>query len=118
MPRRYLFGPVLPGFIEENLRGHVEAGNCLPFGPADTWAPIEARLPAGWRPDFVVLDLHYTTVPPAVWTAPVPLVGLAIDWNLLWHYYRRCLPRCDLVLTDPAGVGALAREGVRHACAA
>jgi glycosyltransferase involved in cell wall biosynthesis len=118
MPRRYLFGPVRPGFVEENLRGHVEAGNCLPFGPGDTWAAIEARLPVGWRPDFVVLDLHYASVPPTFWSAPVPLVGLAIDWNLLWHYYRRHLPSCDLVLTDPAGVEALARQGIRHACAA
>ncbi len=62
-----------------------------------------------------MLDLHYTSIPPALWSAPVPLVGLAGDWNLLWHHYRRALPRCDLVLTDTLGVETLAREGIAHA---
>src|SRR5262249_61545530 len=37
------------------------------------------------------------------------------DWTLLWHHYRRALPRCDLVLTDAPGVQALARDGLSHA---
>jgi hypothetical protein len=60
------------------------------------------------------LNLAYTTVPAALWTAPVPLVGLAADANLLWHGYRRVLPRCDVVLTDAPGAAALHRAGLEH----
>jgi glycosyltransferase involved in cell wall biosynthesis/predicted Zn-dependent protease len=128
MPRRYLFGPVTPAFAEQNLARHRRDATCLAFDPSgaaglrvepgDTWDSLRARLPAGWQPDFVVLDLHYTTVPAGLWSAPVPLVGLAADWPLLWHHDRRCLRRCDLVLTDTAGVQALAREGIAYARAA
>jgi tetratricopeptide (TPR) repeat protein len=48
----------------------------------------------------------------------VPLVGLAQDWNLLWHTYRHLLPHVDRVLTDTVGVELLAKEGIRHARAA
>jgi hypothetical protein len=98
MSRRYLFGPVSRQFADQNLHAARLAGDCLAFdpagetdlaiGPADTWQAVLDHLPAGWRPDFVALDLHYTTVPPALWSAPVPLVGLAADWNLLFHGYR------------------------------
>jgi glycosyltransferase involved in cell wall biosynthesis len=118
MPRRHLFGPVSDAFAEQHLRRQRQAGLCLPIGAgglAGTWDATLARLAPDWRPDLVVLDLHYTVVPPALWAAPVPVVGLAADWNLLWHHYRRCLRRCDLVLTDAAGVDALAREGIAHA---
>src|SRR5207248_3120149 len=46
------------------------------------------------------------------WSAPVPIIGLAPDWPLLWHYYRRRLRSCDLILTDAAGVETLQREGI------
>jgi hypothetical protein len=58
--------------------------------------------------------LHYSLVPRCLETAPVPLVGLAGDPNLLWHYYRRRLAACDLVLTDTTSAAALAREGLQH----
>src|ERR1043166_8042783 len=103
MPRRYLFGPVSATFADQCLRRHRQAGHCLAFGPGggvdlvlrpgDPWEAVRARLPAGWEPDFVALRLHYTRVPAGLWSAPVPLVGLAVDWNLLWHHYRRCLRR-------------------------
>jgi glycosyltransferase involved in cell wall biosynthesis/predicted O-methyltransferase YrrM/Flp pilus assembly protein TadD len=122
MTLRYLFGPVSGNFPAGNLRLERDATRCLTFGPAagvdlaastgDTWQDLCARFPQGWLPDFVVLDLHYTTVPSCLWSAPVPIVGLAADWNLLWHYYRHSLRRCDLVLTDSAGVAALGRQGV------
>jgi GT2 family glycosyltransferase/glycosyltransferase involved in cell wall biosynthesis/ankyrin repeat protein/predicted Zn-dependent protease len=125
MSRRYLFGPVNPTFAEQALHRHREAGECLAFdhaggadlciGQGDTWESVCARLPGGRPPDFVVLSLPYGTVPPCLWSAPVPLVGLAGDWNLHWHYFRRCLRRCELVLTDTAGVEALAGEGIPHA---
>src|SRR5262249_14205976 len=55
---------------------------------------------------------------PCLWSAPVPLIGWAPDWNLLWHGYRRRLRGCDLVLTDTAGVEAMGREGIEQARAA
>ncbi len=129
MSLRYLFGPVAGAFADQNLREARQAGDCLAFnatgagvdlalGPTATWADLLARLPKGWRPNFVALWLPYATVAPALWAAPVPLVGLAPDWNLLWHHYRRCLRRCELVLTDAPGVDVLAREGIDHAAPA
>jgi hypothetical protein len=125
VPRRYLFGPVTPAFADQSLHEPRRAGACLAFGaeegldlrvgPQDTWEQVCARLPAGWQPGVVALWLPYTHVPAALWSAPVPLVGLATDYNLLWHGYRRCLPWCDLVLTDAPGVEALARDGVADA---
>ncbi len=124
MSLRYLLGPV-PADQARRWQADRDADRCRAFnargdldltvGPADSWDDVLARLPGGWRPDFVALSLNYTSVPHALWAAPVPLVGLATDWNLLWHHYRRCLRRCDLVLIDVPGVQVLAREGFRHA---
>ncbi|HEV3258522.1 MAG TPA: glycosyltransferase, partial [Gemmataceae bacterium] len=128
MARRYLFGPVTPAFADQNLNAQRQVGDCLAFDPGDTtdlaiapgdsWEAVTERLPRGWRPDFIVLYLPYTTIPKCLWTAPVPLIGLAADWNLLWHALRRRLRSCDLVLTDPAGVDALQRAGIDHVRAA
>jgi GT2 family glycosyltransferase/tetratricopeptide (TPR) repeat protein len=125
MTSRYLFGPVTGEFADQNLRRQRRDGECLTFDaagagdlairPGDTWPAVLERLPAGWQPDFVALYLPYTTVPECLWSAPVPLIGLAADWNLLWHGYRQLLKACDLVLTDMAGVEAFAREGIAHA---
>lgn len=125
MPRRYLFGPVSAQFARENLAGPRQRGECLAFnergdadlriGGEDSWESVLLRLPEGWQPDFAVLDLPYNTIPPCLWSAPLPLVGLAEDWDFLWHSYRHLLPLCDLVLTDSVGVEALARAGVGHA---
>jgi tetratricopeptide (TPR) repeat protein len=123
--RRYLFGPAPVAFAEHNLKHARQSGDCLVFnredtadlriGPLDTWAEITARFPAGWQPDFVVLFLGYTIIPEGLWSAPVPLVSLAGDWNLLWHGYRRRLRRCDLILTDTVGAEVMVREGLHQA---
>ncbi len=125
MPR-YLFGPVNSTYAAEHLHAARARGDCLAFGykpepgldlpihPTDSWADLVSRLPAGWLPDFVVLRLDYATVPFGLWSAPVPLVGLAGDANLLWTSYRRVLPRCDLVLADTPTVAALTRSGLPH----
>jgi glycosyltransferase involved in cell wall biosynthesis len=42
-------------------------------------------------------------------------VGLATDWNLLWHSYRRQLPACDRDVTDAPGAELLQQEGFRQA---
>jgi hypothetical protein len=121
MARRYLFGPVSERFVAQNLERQVQADDCRPFGAtprAASWEAVAAPWPDGWRPDFIVLDLHYTIIPACLWQAPVPLLGLAADWNLLWHGYRRLLPHVDLVLTDTAGVERLHQEGIGYARAA
>jgi glycosyltransferase involved in cell wall biosynthesis len=125
MSVRYLFGPVTSCFVDRNLQKPCASAECLPFDSqgrlpffvtdCDSWQTILQRLPCTWQPDFIVLDCHFTTIPPCLWNAPVPLIGLAADWNLLWHGYRRLLPHVDLVLTDTEGVERLAKEGIRHA---
>jgi GT2 family glycosyltransferase len=121
MSLRYLFGPVTAAFADENLRPQRQAGVCLAFNadgdadltikPADTWDVVRGRLPAGWEPDLLALWLPYGTVPAGLWSAPLPRVGLAPDWNLLWHYYRSRLSSCDLVYTDAQGAQLLKAEG-------
>ena len=123
MAFHYLLGPVL-SHQAGRWQADCAAGRCLAFNAkgecdlvvtsTDSWDDVCGRLPAGWRSDFIALNLGYTTVPPGLWTAPAPLVGLAQDWNLLWHHYRRALRRCDLVLTDAQGVETLLQEGLSH----
>jgi GT2 family glycosyltransferase/Flp pilus assembly protein TadD len=124
MPR-YLLGPVDADFARP-LAAARSAGDCLTFGhrPAEgvdlvlgpgAWDELRARLPDGWQPDFLVLRLAYQVVPVGLLAAPVPLVALAADWNLLWSHYRRLLPHVDVVLTDAPGVAVLARAGLDHA---
>src|SRR5262245_36008174 len=121
--KRHLFGPVSAAFADQNLRRHIDAGAGVVFrhdgefviGPFDDWNSIAARFPANWQPDFLALWLQYNIIPPAVWQSPVPIIGLAGDWNLLSHHYRHVLPLCDMVLTDAPGVEKLARAGIAHA---
>src|SRR5207244_253635 len=97
MPPHYLLGPVPPDQARR-WQPERDAGRCLTFdakgdadilvGLGESWADVLHKLPAGWRPDFVALHLNYITVPKSLWLAPVPVVGLATDWNLLWHSYR------------------------------
>ncbi len=92
-PRTATTPPATASPAEQHPRCRREAGLCRTFalagtadlavGLGDTWDAVQARLPAAWRPDFVALDLHYTAVPAALWSAPLPVVGLAADWNLL-----------------------------------
>ena len=124
MPFRYLFGPVTAEFADQHLLEARRAGRCLTFNPlgdtdltigfAQSWDAIDSRLPTGWVPDLIVLRLDYATIPEGLWKAPIPLIGLAGDWNLLWHYYRHCLPLCDMVLTDLPGVETLSQAGFTH----
>ncbi len=121
MALNYLVGPV-PGerawrrWKEPRGRGVCRAfnpvgGADLAVGPGDTWEDVCRRLPADWRPDFIALYLPYATIPPCLWSAPVPLVALAADWNLQWHYFCHVLPRCELVLTDTPGAEVMRRAG-------
>jgi glycosyltransferase involved in cell wall biosynthesis/tetratricopeptide (TPR) repeat protein len=124
MTLRYLVGPVTPARARE-WASHRQQDRCLTFnaqgttdvvlGPNDSWADFLSRLPDGWRPDFVVVDLGYTTVPRCLWDSPVPLVALTPDPQLQWHFLRRFLPLCSVVLTDTAGVAALHKQGITQA---
>ncbi len=119
---RCLIGPVAPGFPAALLPGSPDrllfdtAGkleHTLPAG--GTWDDLLTRLPDGWRPDAVVLWLSYSSVPTGLWNSPVPIIGLAPEWNLLWHGYRRALRRCDRVISDSPGVAVMHREGIEQA---
>src|SRR5688572_4431582 len=98
MPLRILFGPLASEFAEFNQRHPPPGSDSLTFdasgradlciGPEDTWEQVQQKFPPGWHPDAVLLYLPYTWVPKWLWSAPVPLIGWATDWNLLWHGYR------------------------------
>ncbi len=125
MRLRYLFGPVTAKFADQYLQEQRRQGDCLAFHTSepvdvklnydDTWEEIIAKLPPNWRPDLLVLYLPYTAIPPVLLRAPVPIVALAPDWNLLWHTYRHTFPHCDRVLTDVPGVEALRQAGIGQA---
>ena len=125
MPRRYLFGPVDGYFSDQFLFEQRQRGDCLTFdfNPGSdltlpvgaSWETLLGLLPGDWKPDLLVLYLPYRTIPVALWSAPIPVVGCVGDWTLLWHFYRRCLPSCDLILTDTPGVRRLAQVGINHA---
>jgi tetratricopeptide (TPR) repeat protein len=124
MSLRYLVGPVSPARARE-WDAHRSQGRCLAFhsqdgadltiAPSDSCESVLARLPADWRPDFILLDLDYRMVPACLWHAPVPLVALAPDWQLQWSFLRRFLPLTQRVLTDTAGVEVMRKEGIHHA---
>src|SRR5260370_7721802 len=125
MPYRYLFGPASAPFAANHLARAQQAGECLAFNAAgdvdlrigveDSWEAVCARLPVDWRPDFIALYLPYNVIPECLRSGTLVRVGLAGDWNLDWHAYRRLLGHCDLVLTDTTGVEVMQREGIAQA---
>src|ERR1043165_5956608 len=125
MTLRYLFGPVSAEWADEYLPLERQSGNCVCFDtqapanlivvPGDTWDTLRARLPDGWAPDAIVLFMQYRSIPSVIWSAPLPVIALAGDWNLQWHGYRRRVRHADLVLTDTPGVEVMRREGIEHA---
>jgi GT2 family glycosyltransferase/predicted Zn-dependent protease len=121
---RFLIGPVSSHFADQNLYALRAQGRCrafgpsggvdLPFGDSETWESLLARLPPSWRPDFLVLPIAYTAVPPDLWSAPVPVVALAADANWQIRAYRRLLPHCDLAFADAPSAEILRRDGHAH----
>src|SRR5262245_60480305 len=102
MSLRFLVGPVVPGHApwdtlppsDHLLTFADHDGADVRLSPGDTLADLEARLPVGWVPDALVLDLAYHTVPECLWSAPWPRLALTADWPLLWHGLRLALPLC------------------------
>jgi glycosyltransferase involved in cell wall biosynthesis len=124
-----LFGPASKSFTERYLyrdRGNANVRTFGPEGcdhappPGATWSAVAAEFPPGWTPELLVLWLPYTSVPLSdwVWSAPVPVVCLAGDWNLCWHSFRQMIPLCDTALTDEPGRAAFRRAGFDHVHAA
>jgi glycosyltransferase involved in cell wall biosynthesis/predicted Zn-dependent protease len=122
---RFAFGPLPPHFTPDIVQGVRHAGACLPFGPEGpvdlsitpdaSWDDLVVAAPPGAAPECLVLWLSPGRVPPRLWEAPVPIVGLAPHWAAHWHWHRTALKRCDLVLTDRPGVERLRAEGIGHA---
>lgn len=98
MSRPHLFGPASSAFARDHLTALRAGSACLAFGcdpgvdvvlgPDLTWRDLAAASPTGRLPEFLTLWLPYQVIPPAIWDAPVPIIGLAADWNLLGHTYR------------------------------
>ena len=73
MTLRFLIGPVTAAFADQYLEVHRKQGRCLAFHPlepvdlairsGDDWDDVQARLPVGWQPDLLVLNLLYNAVP-------------------------------------------------------
>src|SRR5262245_10372753 len=110
MPR-LLFGPCDdPGFLDQFLR--EPEGRWIVFGArTPAWDASEALCKSG-SPDALLIWPSYASVPAWVWSAPVPIVVLAADSNLLWHEYRHLLPLADLTLTDTPSAERLRRAGI------
>src|SRR5262245_48707776 len=121
MALKYIFGPVSKAFAEENLAQPRQAGDCLAFNaegdtdlkisPGDSWPAVSARLPSGWRPDFVGVWLGAPSVPACLWSAPVVRIAVANDCQRQWHAYRHLFGRCACILADAAATRRLQEAG-------
>lgn len=120
----FLFGPVSQEWMNENLPGAHAGGRARCFDlrgatdllvqPDDSWQTFRERFPEDWQPEALFLLLQYRHLPDWIWSAPLPIIALAGDWNLQWHSYRRVLHHCDLVYTDLPGVEVMEREGIEN----
>jgi len=119
----YLYGPFDRTLPSGDPREDCARGECLRFGengdlrPAmnASWPEVERLFPADWRPEFIALWPAYRQVPDWVWKAPIPIVALAADWQVLWHQFRDQLRQADMILTDLPGVEALNSAGFDQA---
>lgn len=124
MSLRLLFGPV----SREWAREHIAVGpavadirNFAPTAPADFVIGIEdpreflaIGSASDWQPDAIVLYFHDQYVPPAIWSASIPVLALIPDVRSCWHAFRRLVPYCDLVFVDPTALPMLQRAGFEN----
>lgn len=127
MIRPFLLGPLHPGWPEQHISRLLREGLVLPLyaspesqggislSSLSSWADLERKLPAGWRPSFLALSLDWPGLPEFLWDAPLPKVGLAAGWDLSWHHYRHQLGRCHRIVTDAAGAAMMHRHGLTQA---
>ncbi len=105
---RCLIGPLTPEISPERFgppsNNRLTLGGEIPFTPSDSWAEIQSRFPQDWSPDFVAYWGGYTDLPRCFLEAPVPLVLLAPDSNLLGHAYAHLSDWFELALTDAPSV--------------
>ncbi|MBP3957826.1 glycosyltransferase [Gemmata sp. G18] len=116
---RVLLGPCDdPVWIDQFVGAPLAAGRWAPFGTrCRSWEAAAGQL-GGEPPDALLVWPSYASVPAWAWAAPVPVVALAADPNLLWSGYRHRLPHADLVLTDAPAAEKLRRAGLEHVRAA
>lgn len=118
---QYFLGPTDPGFAVRYFEAsrapeHVAAFSIEDLSKSDSWeAFASGTARRGMAPEALIIMLGYRSFPDWLWDAPVPIIGLAPDWNLLWHYYRTVAPLCDIILTDEPGCQRFLSDGIRHA---
>jgi glycosyltransferase involved in cell wall biosynthesis len=128
MTLRYLVGPTTSEEAWRCWQPARDRGDCRAFnhrnnldlslGADSSWEEVSRQLPSDWRPDFVALCLDDTTIPAALWNAPVPLIGLTRNPEMPWHALHHLADHCDVVLADLPKVTALRRAGISHVHAA
>jgi tetratricopeptide (TPR) repeat protein len=124
MTRRFLIGPVSNHWAKPQLPDRIRSERCRTLGwseasdvsliGCDSWPQLMEKLPAGEWPEFVLTLAGHTTIPNWLWTAPVPIIALAIDPESHWHHQRACLPSCDHVFAHRAYRKVFARQGISH----
>lgn len=118
---RYLLGPVPTAFNRDTFaptndgRFFGSPGEqAINLASEASCDEILKQLPDDWRPECLVLWLSHASIAPALWKAPVPIIGLATDSDVLVHLYRRILPRCDLVFGSAPSVQRWQSQGMTH----
>src|SRR5205823_5346660 len=100
-------------WADEHLPAHIRSGITRTIGwrqdsdfsltDCESWQQLTAQWPESWRPEYVLVLLERTAIPNWLWTAPVPLVVLAIEHDCMWHHHRACLQTADLIFADALG---------------
>lgn len=85
-----------------------------------SWEQLQAALPRGFAPDFVLLYWpDQEPLPSGLERCPAPVVGVVSDYNLTLPYVAGTWPFFDVLLCDRAGVElfqALSFADVRYFC--
>jgi glycosyltransferase involved in cell wall biosynthesis len=124
MSKKYVIGPLTAEWHRTHSSGHraLQPSRIFGYGSGlqiklqshDRWETFVARCPGG-EVDVIALWLPYTSIPVWLPSAPVPVVGLAGDTNLLWHNYRYTFAFCDMIFADAQSVIAINRSGLGRA---
>jgi glycosyltransferase involved in cell wall biosynthesis/tetratricopeptide (TPR) repeat protein len=114
---RFLFGPVDdPDLLDRTAAPRVAEGRWAAFPAAcPSYSAAAAWFGPGEEPAAILWWPGYTSMPAWLPSAPVPLLAVAHDPNLLWHQYREQLAIADLVLTDLPSAERFRRAGFTHA---